>query len=617
VDFDGVDGNIYAGDPASGVLDFNAGEPFTIAAWIKRDTSSSLDEIVGKKYSSNPSEPGYIYEINLTDPPSVRISDGTNDCTIGALTQVPLNEWHHVAMSRDGDGSVTFYYDGEEDGGGACNAGDLRNDKNFMIGDDEFGFSIGTGQFDGSIDGVRVYNRFLSADEVTALYELRIGGSDAGLLSHFSFNGPDIRGTTAIDRGQGGNHGTIVGAVPAIGKLGQGLRFDGVDDRVTVGDVGSPISTIALWFKNETSITSGSSGSFLMKLSAGSSGDTGSICLGSCTGFVDGETLTFKGEDGSSGSAYTGTIPAGWHHALFVFTGGAYQIYLDGEHVGATTYGTPAIESGDEVAIGHSSLTPILGSLDDVRIYDRALSAAEVLALYKESGATLTANASQNTKETNGLVGLWSFDGPDMDWRNGLALDRSGNGNNGTLGTAIATIGKVGQGIHLQGNPWDFIVLSDVNMLNLGTGDQTITGWMKIPPGQAFWKKFFSKADPGGEGHMAYYDHDSDEVVVFVDTGAAHTYYRAPVPYNVEDNKWHHYGWVIDRDAGVSFYLDGAFLEKDGTSVYNGTDISNVNVGSIGGNDGNTEAGSFDEVRIYNRVLSATEIRALYQQGGG
>ena len=68
-------------------------------------------------------------------------------------------------------------------------------------------------------------------------------------------------------------------------------------------------------------------------------------------------------------------------------------------------------------------------------------------------------NASKNvipgsTLQT-GLVGLWSFDGKDMNWRTNKALDRSGQGNDGELvnmSTSTSPVsGKIGQGMSFDG----------------------------------------------------------------------------------------------------------------------------------------------------------------------
>src|SRR5690606_39089221 len=67
--------------------------------------------------------------------------------------------------------------------------------------------------------------------------------------------------------------------------------------------------------------------------------------------------------------------------------------------------------------------------IDEVRIYDTALSATEIQNLYANSKYTQI-NTPQNNKLTDGLVGYWTFNGPDM--TSTTALDVSGSGNHGT-----------------------------------------------------------------------------------------------------------------------------------------------------------------------------------------
>ena len=99
------------------------------------------------------------------------------------------------------------------------------------------------------------------------------------------------------------------------------------------------------------------------------------------------------------------------------------------------------------------------GQIDDVRIYNRALSAAEILNLYRAGSAKVnvsntaaTANGGGNL--ANGLVGgWWTFDGKNM--INNVA-DSSGNGNNGDMigftSTSSAVVpGKLGQALKFNG----------------------------------------------------------------------------------------------------------------------------------------------------------------------
>ncbi len=71
------------------------------------------------------------------------------------------------------------------------------------------------------------------------------------------------------------------------------------------------------------------------------------------------------------------------------------------------------------------------GSLDDVRLYNRALSAQEVQQLYAQGGGTI--GQSNPVTLSTGLVGYWTLDGSKTNWATGKTTDSSGLGNTGQL----------------------------------------------------------------------------------------------------------------------------------------------------------------------------------------
>src|SRR5947199_4505297 len=74
-----------------------------------------------------------------------------------------------------------------------------------------------------------------------------------------------------------------------------------------------------------------------------------------------------------------------WHHYLYAVTPNAYTIYMDGVQVGSGSFsGTPLLyNSSTRFRIGESAQGEFFpGMIDDVRIYNRALSASEVKQLY-------------------------------------------------------------------------------------------------------------------------------------------------------------------------------------------------------------------------------------------
>jgi Concanavalin A-like lectin/glucanases superfamily len=111
------------------------------------------------------------------------------------------------------------------------------------------------------------------------------------------------------------------------------------------------------------------------------------------------------------------------------------------------------------------------GRLDDVRVYNRALSATDVANLYAGGsiGATRenasSANLTMGTTlgPANGLVGHWTFDGADVTDK---VYDRSGQGNNGywngSATSSAKTIGKLGQALNFNGTT-NFGLLAMIN----------------------------------------------------------------------------------------------------------------------------------------------------------
>ena len=232
----------------------------------------------------------------------------------------------------------------------------------------------------------------------------------------------------------------------------------------------------------------------------------------------------------------------------------------------------------------------------------------------------MTINASQNNNLTSGLVGLWSFDGPDVS--GSTAYDRSGNGNNGTISGATPTLGKIGQGMSFDG-------VDDI----ITTASFPISDWQTVQGASvAFWVKDWQNLSD--KGAVEIWDSFDTDRRIRISTDAFAPYNRImaiagrqfsnreiEIHSNVNLNSdWHMIAFTINNSGG-NLYIDGVLDNSD--SVVTASGSMNLNSMRIGSSRTNRDAtsgynylqSSIDEVRMYNRALSGDEVTALYNMG--
>ncbi len=148
----------------SSTADFGTSN-FSISTWINASSLSGVHIIIGKRVYP----PGYIIYTNGSSL-ILQVNDSNaNSYTIGNYTYV--GTWHNIAVVVQRTTNQAFYYlDGVLQGTGtslSASTGSISNSGWFGIGADQ---SDQTNVFSGSIDDVRVYNRALSANEISQLY---------------------------------------------------------------------------------------------------------------------------------------------------------------------------------------------------------------------------------------------------------------------------------------------------------------------------------------------------------------------------------------------------------------------------------------------------------------
>ena len=216
-----------------------------------------------------------------------------------------------------------------------------------------------------------------------------------GLVGYWTFDGKDTNWNTnkTNDLSGQGNTGTITNmstsTAPAAGKIGQAFKFDGVDDYVDTGISSETLFSnttfsISIWAKNTNPSKS-------MLFGKGGYSYGVIALLGGSAQIRGLSGSDIRNEDGA-----INTLDGNWHHLVYVFTTNTVtaasnnvHIYIDGVlHDGSlsTSY-TYKPATGVSFTIGArreaSHELYFSGSLDEVRIYNRALSLPEISALYR------------------------------------------------------------------------------------------------------------------------------------------------------------------------------------------------------------------------------------------
>ena len=600
---------------------------YAVSAWVNVNSSlpgpgGQFDCIVDRRDPTNTPwyNTNYILEVNndSTSPAGtinlmhVRANHSTVD-SVNGTTDLRGAGWKYVVGTYDGS-YVRVYVNGALENSVAAGDPETTGPQILSIGWEHWNNS--GHYFPGKIDEVRVYNRALSQSEITALYQAGAGDKfnsadsqvsplDKGLASYWKFD--DGSGGSAADASGNGNTGTLSGGPTWTGgKIGGALTFNGTNQYVSTSDIGTSTDsayTISAWV-NPSSTASGdiyyrgaATGEMLFQTSGGAAS-------------LYADLTTAGWQNVTGGSVATGT----WSHLVGVYTRqGSLKIYVNGVLAGTTSLPSYdlAVNGFFHSSIGsynRSTTSAYPGSIDEVRIYNRALSADEVAKLYRT-----TAPDSPDT----GIVGYWPFNGTDV--AGTTAYDRSGKGNNGTLtNSPTKTIGKIGQALSFNGTSQYVSNSGAVPYASFADNlPITVSAWVKTTSVSGA-DTIASTWDFHTTSGWRFMLTPQPELLIADANGTNHRDSHGGTAVN--DGKWHHVVATYDgsqNSSGIKVYVDAiANVMTPTTNTAPGA-LSNAmfNIGKIGGGTPQYFNGSIDEVRLYNRTLSQSEVTALYNAG--
>lgn len=500
---------------------------------------------------------------------------------------------------------------------------------------------------DDGLYSVRVWNT--GGEEFTTPVRMivleRFGGQITdGLVVHLKFDGD------ANDSSGRANNGTAVGTVSYVpGRLGQALRYSSNKDGssfnyVTLGapaDLNFGQSTdfsVSFWTKFTT--WSGDP-AFLSNKNWNSGGNAGWVVATAGDARVQWNIAPSRADYDSPGGVLGG---GNWHHVVVTFArNGNITTFVDGVKIDERPHGavrnvdTPAGlatnigQDGTGTYTDGGSVGIEDGTIDDVGIWRRAITADEAKAIYRAGLQGFDLTAAQTAPPVGqDLVAYLAFE----DNLN----DASGRANNGTaVGSVPFVEGVIGKAMQFasqkDGSSFNYVTLGRPADLNFGTTNSfSVAFWARLEswegdPAFLANKNWNSGNNPGwvvatgGDGRIQWNIAGSA-------TGGAGSRRDYDSPGGIfNDHNWHHIVVVFKRvpGAGVATtFVDGVQVDsRNYSGVDNNVDTPASQATNLGQDgvgtytDGNSVGGvgALDEVLIWRRALSAVEAAGLYAAG--
>ena len=607
--FDGSDDKVSVG--TSG-FDSNQG---SVSLWFKPNSGLINNTMIFGHQAVN----NRLYIGSSSWP---RIKLGIADSGgIDSSQDISYNEWQHIVLTYD-SGSYSFYYNGEEVKSSSY-SGSITFLSTAEIGD--AGGSGWYNNFNGFIDEVNIYPYARTASQIMADYNARAGsiGTSArlsnqqsainnlssGLVGYWKMD--EASGTSVADASGNGNTGTATDADPtdvtcldgdtpppvASGKYANSRDFDGCDDYV---DLGNPTGlqvksnfTLSAWIKP-------------------SSYSNNPSALGRYWAYdnlgirTDNQALLFQLEIGGSAYVYTNysATLGTWYLMTATYDGANVKFYVNGEE----KYNQSASGTSDyyldgwDIGRGGKNQNYFDGSIDEVRVYNRALSEREVQQLYEWAP---------------GPVGHWKMDEKVLGNSQTL-YDISGNENNGTTyyganttGMDCTKLGKYGGGCEFDGVD-DYVNCGTGASMNI-TKAITIEAWVKLP---AITTGVFTIISKGNGTTTNYWIDIRDSGTIYFGgyTPEGEGCYENVSGKITEANKWYHIVGTYDKIRS-KIYVDGQVVRDVAKTCALTTNANHLSIGAR--LTSNVWNGLIDDVRIYNYARTQKQILEDMSARGG
>jgi hypothetical protein len=318
-----------------------------------------------------------------------------------------------------------------------------------------------------------------------------------------------------------------------------------------------------------------------------------------------------------------------WVHVAATLDGstGTMSLYTNGVLAAQTTttvrpFGPLVASDSPGVGIGNVNFSginfPFNGDIDEIALYNRALSQAEIQSIYNagSAGKCPLASVPSSVPSPDGMVGWWKGEGNAND---------TINGNNGIAQSVTYSTGEVGQAFVFNGSGSSYIRVPASSNLDVGQGNGfTIELWCNptttnnngLPLTLLEWNNN-SGAFTGIGCHLEFYD-GGRILGDIVDPQTGNDHDLMSPGGNVTPGVWQHVAMTYDKTTGIlALYQNGNMVASQNVGVWTPSTSYDLYFGirPAGVFAPIPFSGSMDEISLYNRALPPSEIQSIYNAG--
>jgi hypothetical protein len=574
--FDGSNDRLSVADNAL----FNFDGAFTVEAWVYRTVGSAEQAIVAKW--------GYVNDAWL-----LRIEPGNvlkffyENASITTTASVPVNEWFHVAVTRDSSNDIRVFLNGTQTGSTANNSINITNTSPVYIGAYEGISSTIVSPLTGYISNVRIIkgsalytSNFTPSTVPLTTTSQGASSSEVELLTCQSNRFVDNSSNAFAITRNGDVRVTpfspfAPSAAYSAGTNGGSGYFDGTGDYLatpTLATIGAGEFSQEAWVYAQAN-----SGTPLL-WDAGAA--AGTFLL------LNGSTSLLGGINGSVALTATYTLPLNsWTHLVYCRSGTTLSIFANGSRIGTGTVSTSAGSASYNIGIAKDVTRPFTGYMCGVRFVHGS-------SAYDATQSTITIPTSPPTAITNTSLLL--------NFTNAGIFDQTGKNNLETVGNAQidTTTKKFGTGSMEFDENGDYLTLPSTIDVAFGTGNFTIEMWARfavstVGNGQGLFQLSNGYLNSQVRGPAAGCDNETGRWAIY--HGTSQTTHGSLVP---STNTWYHVAYV--RNSGTTkLYIDGTEI----ISVADTTNYTDTNFTIAGWySSGFLLNGFIDDLRITKGV---------------